>query len=78
MLLASIGIIIFSTIMIINCQETIKISELVDIDDSYIFKAKAGVAYGIGLIFFSLVIFIIGLYVTAAGIKSWKYKTQEE
>gem|GEM_PF-4288042 len=61
---------IVCSIIISNSQYIIKLNNYVKLEPTIFVKAKAEIALSIGLIFFSLIIIGMGLYIVYAGIKS--------
>lgn len=78
LLFISIVVIGFSIVMVKNAQTIFEARDYVEIDLKIINEAKIGMAYGVGLIFFAIIIIFIGGYVTYAGIKSWRYEVVDE
>lgn len=67
-----VGIILCS-IIIHNSKYVIATSKIITIPTSYVNQALYEQAISIGLLVLSIIVTIIGSYITYAGIKSWKY-----
>ena len=74
LLLLALSLLIVCSIIISNSQYIIKLNNYVKLEPTIFVKAKAEIALSIGLIFFSLLIIGMGLYIVYAGIKSWNYR----
>ncbi|CBH40235.1 hypothetical protein MBOVJF4428_00112 [Mycoplasmopsis agalactiae] len=72
--LIALVLIIYCSIIIHNALFIIDINNFVSLDTTVISQARYQMAYSIAGISISVIIFLIGIFIAYAGIKSWNYK----